>query len=109
MNIGIVAACLPTLKPLFVTFFEKARALTISGGRGGRSYAAYYRHADEPASISMSELVDSKSAADAWRLGPIDGDRDDGDRAPLRAGPETPRPAAARQRGIVQTREIYVA
>lgn len=35
MNVGIIAACLPTLKPLFANFFGQIRALT--SGSVGRS------------------------------------------------------------------------
>ncbi|OMP86311.1 hypothetical protein BK809_0003481 [Diplodia seriata] len=45
LNIGIVAACLPALKPLFNWFLETARAITSSGGRSGNrrptGYAGY--------------------------------------------------------------------
>lgn len=59
MNIGIVAACLPTIKPLFITFFEKARALTV--GRTGRSQdRSGYFEQREPSGHSLDHLSGAK-------------------------------------------------
>ena len=54
MNVGIVAACLPTLKPLFVSFFEKARAMTSNHKthRTGRSHDDLTLHAVERRALS---------------------------------------------------------
>lgn len=127
MNIGIVAACLPTLKPLFITFFEKARALTSNHKtrRTGRSHdaAGYYKQ-EEPSSMSLSNLVNSKSGYKtqvvSMHVRPCDDDAEeptygqwpthgkgkDTDEEPLN-GHERPLPT--RNRGIMQTREVYVS
>lgn len=59
MNIGIVAACLPTIKPLFITFFEKARALTAA--RTGRTHdRSGYLEQHDPSSHSLDHLSGAK-------------------------------------------------
>lgn len=58
MNIGIVAACLPTLKPLFASFFDQIRAMT--GGSNGHSSGyksnGYYKQNErkEPGASSIA-------------------------------------------------------
>jgi hypothetical protein len=64
MNIGIVAACLPTIKPLFITFFEKARALTA--GRTGRSHdRSGYLEQRDPSGHSLDHLSGAKGPYNA--------------------------------------------
>lgn len=61
MNIGIIAACLPTLKPLFVSFFEKARAITSGRTGGGTPGPSGYFQQNDAASHSMNNLAPPKS------------------------------------------------
>ena len=124
MNIGIVAACLPTLKPLFITFFEKARALTA--GRTGRSQdRSGYFEQREPSGHSLDHLSGAKGPYNAhvvsvreprkqfqtdeegyvrWDAPSKDGD--ESDEIPLH-GWQTP--DGARGRGIVKTSEVHVS
>jgi len=64
MNIGIVAACLPTIKPLFITFFEKARAITA--GRTGRTHGrSGYLEQCDPTGHSLDQLSGAKGPYNA--------------------------------------------
>lgn len=79
LNIGIVAACLPALKPLFNWFLETARAITSSGGRSGNrrrtGYSGYgsrstaHGYMKQQDSFAMASI--SRSRADA-ELGKVD-------------------------------------
>jgi hypothetical protein len=65
MNIGIVAACLPTIKPLFITFFEKARALT-AGRTAGRTHdLSGYLEQRDPSGHSLDQLSGAKGPYNA--------------------------------------------
>jgi hypothetical protein len=43
MHIGIIAACLPTLKPLFASFFSQIRTLTKGRSTGSGGLSAPYK------------------------------------------------------------------
>lgn len=127
MNVGIVAACLPTLKALFVTFFEKARAITNNklGSSGRRSRNTHdqsgYRKQHDPSSLSLNNIKGVKGynahvvSVHENQLDFEVGDEGfvhwdsrgngvshDGDEVPLHYG-------EAKGRGIVKTREVHVS
>jgi hypothetical protein len=69
MHIGIIAACLPTLKPLFANFFGQLRSLT--GGRttgsGGVNSApfrsnGYMRHDDRQNNFAMKNMSEGSQS-----------------------------------------------
>ncbi|GME41292.1 Bacterial alpha-L-rhamnosidase [Neofusicoccum parvum] len=76
LNIGIIAASLPALKPLFNWFLETARAITSSGGRSGnrrpsgynaygsRSAALGYMKQPESSSFALGSMSRSRGEAD---------------------------------------------
>lgn len=112
MNIGILAACLPTIKPLFITFFEKARAITA--GRTGRSNdRSGYFEQQEPSGHSLDDIAGSKGHHSARIISVYkprkqhrtheDSESDD---MPL-YGQQTQ--AGARGGAIVKTSEIYIS
>ncbi|OJD40489.1 phosphatidylserine decarboxylase [Diplodia corticola] len=77
LNIGIVAACLPALKPLFNWFLETARAITSSGGRSGirrptgygsRSTTLGYMKQHD--SFAMASISRSRGDAAMGKIGP---------------------------------------
>lgn len=53
MHVGILAACLPTLKPLFASFFGRVRGL--KKGRSTQTSDGYVRH-DERGGYIMGNL-----------------------------------------------------
>ncbi|KAL1652045.1 hypothetical protein SLS58_000169 [Diplodia intermedia] len=79
LNIGIVAACLPALKPLFNWFLETARAITSSGGRSGtRRPTGYAGYGSRSTTLGYMKQQDSFAMASLSRsrgdteLGKID-------------------------------------
>ena len=124
MNVGILAACLPTIKPLFITFFEKARAITA--GRTGRSQdRSGYIVQREPSGLSLDNISGSKGPYNAhiisvnepqkvyrtddsgyvhWDAPGKDGN--ESDEAPLH-GWQTP--SGTRGQAIIKTSEVYVS
>lgn len=64
LNIGIIAASLPALKPLFNWFLETARAITSSGGRtGNRRPSGYNGYGSRSATLGYLKQPDSSSFA----------------------------------------------
>lgn len=69
MHIGIIAACLPTMKPLFANFFGQIRTLTKgrTTGSGGISTpfksSGYMKHNGDhtPGSFAMKNLSEASS------------------------------------------------
>jgi hypothetical protein len=69
MNVGIIAACLPTLKPLFASFFDQIRAIT--GGSNGHSSGyksnGYYKQNERrmpgASSIALKNMTPSTITA----------------------------------------------
>ncbi|CZT51243.1 uncharacterized protein RSE6_12363 [Rhynchosporium secalis] len=65
INVGILAACLPSLRPLFASILETANTLKLSGlrgnkkGSGGTPQGRYYLQQDE---IKMSPVARSGTA-----------------------------------------------
>jgi hypothetical protein len=65
MNVGIIAACLPTLKPLFASFFNHIRAMTggSSGHSSGYKSNGYYKQNDRKetgtSSIALKNMTPS--------------------------------------------------
>jgi len=59
MNTGILAACLPSLRPLFASMLETANTMKVSGlrgkknGFGGSAHGRYYLHEDD---LKMSPM-----------------------------------------------------
>ncbi|KAF2458433.1 hypothetical protein BDY21DRAFT_284201 [Lineolata rhizophorae] len=62
MNIGIIAACLPAIKPLFAWFLETARNITTGSGLRSREYhkgassLGYIKHTAKDQSVVMDSL-----------------------------------------------------
>ena len=124
MNVGIVAACLPTIKPLFITFFEKARAITA--GRTGRSQErSGYVEQREPSDLSLDQISGAKRPYNAhvisvhepkkayrtddsgyvhWNSPSRDGN--ESDEAPLH---NWRTPSGARGQAIIKTSEVHVS
>ncbi|EOD50312.1 putative phosphatidylserine decarboxylase protein [Neofusicoccum parvum UCRNP2] len=64
LNIGIIAASLPALKPLFNWFLETARAITSSGGRSGnRRPSGYNAYGSRSAALGYMKQPESSSFA----------------------------------------------
>lgn len=65
MNVGIIAACLPTLKPLAANFFGVVSALTSGGSRYGSRYGtnAHSRPHVSNGYLQQSERIDNRSYA----------------------------------------------
>ncbi len=65
MNTGILAACLPSLRPLFASMLETANTMKVSGlrgkksGLGGSVHGRYYLHED----MKMSPLRSHSTTA----------------------------------------------
>jgi hypothetical protein len=113
MNIGIVAACLPTIKPLFISFFDAARAIT--SGRTGRTQdrSGYLEH-HEPSGHSLDNLSGSKGPYSAHIISvhkPRKQNRthegSDSDDAPLHGWQKTSEDV--RGRSIIKTSEVHVS
>lgn len=75
LNIGIVAASLPALKPLFSWFLDTARAITSSGGGGNRRPTGYSRSASlgyqkqpDSSSFALTGMSRSRGDAEAGKL-----------------------------------------
>jgi hypothetical protein len=104
MNVGIIAACLPTIKPLFVTFFEKARAITAGRSVRTQDRSGYFEQR-ETSGHCLSDLGESRghTAHVISVHRPRKHDRiDDGsesDEVPLNV----------RKGAIVKTREVLVS
>ena len=125
MNIGIVAACLPTIKPLFISFFEKARALTA--GRTGRTQdrSGYFEQREPSDHHSLDQLSGTKGPYNAHVISvhePRKHYRADGEgyvhwNAPDKDGNESDEiplhgwqvPEGVRERGIIKTSEVHVS
>ncbi|KAH7336337.1 hypothetical protein BKA65DRAFT_552994 [Rhexocercosporidium sp. MPI-PUGE-AT-0058] len=66
MNTGILAACLPSLRPLFASMLETASTLKLSGlrgkknGLGGSSHGRYYLQEDD---LKMSPIRSRSTTA----------------------------------------------
>ncbi|KAH6711072.1 hypothetical protein BKA61DRAFT_695010 [Leptodontidium sp. MPI-SDFR-AT-0119] len=66
MNTGILAACLPSLRPLFASMLETANTIKVSGlrgkknGLGGSVHGRYYLHEDE---LKMSPMRSRSTTA----------------------------------------------
>lgn len=79
MNVGIIAANLPTLKPLFANFFSHMRTLTKGRSTGSRSAPpsgpfksnGYYRQNDSSA-VERSGIAGGSYAMHDIRTGPAD-------------------------------------
>lgn len=66
MNAGILAACLPSLRPLFASILETANTLKLSGlrtrksGLAGSVHGRYYLHEDD---MKMSPVTSRSTTA----------------------------------------------
>jgi len=125
MNVGIVAACLPTIKPLFIAFFEKARALTVARTGRTQDRSGYFEQR-EPSGLSLDHLSGAKGPYNAhvvsiheprkqfraddegyvhWDAPSKNGSQSD--EVPLHGGWQAPN--GARGRAIIKTSEVHVS
>ncbi|KAL1603523.1 hypothetical protein SLS60_005111 [Paraconiothyrium brasiliense] len=80
MNVGITAANLPTLKPLFARFFTSLRTMAGSyGSRGGHSTlntpyksTGYFKQEDQGNSFALSSLSKKGTGDSEWKRGDSD-------------------------------------
>ncbi|KAF2205511.1 hypothetical protein GQ43DRAFT_362224 [Delitschia confertaspora ATCC 74209] len=124
LTIGIIAACLPALKPLFNWFLETARAFTTGQGRttgynknGYKNGASlgYQKHSDRSSkSIGMNSLTNKSmdSPKHPYNVRVIATEDKDWDMDRAKTSDESIIPLQQRpspgQNGIVLTREIRV-
>ena len=75
MNVGIIAACLPTLKPLAANFFGVVSALTSGERYGSRYGSRHTRNARSRLHISNGYLKQSeRSEIQSYSMGELKND-----------------------------------
>lgn len=118
MNVGITAANLPTLKPLFARFFTSLRTTLGSyGSRAGHSTLAtpykstgYMKH-DEGQSFAMGSLSKKSTADKEWgKRGDSNESilREYGGAFEIRRGRELARRESIRNGGIMRTTDVVI-
>ncbi|KAF2437350.1 hypothetical protein P171DRAFT_373490 [Karstenula rhodostoma CBS 690.94] len=118
MNVGIIAANLPTLKPLVARFFTSLRTIAGSyGSRAGRSTLAtpykstgYMKHG-EGQSFAMSSLSKKSTADKEWgKRGESDESilREHGGGFEIRREREPARRESIRNGGILRTTDVVI-